>query len=50
MSLNELFIAINALEANSTHIDSAIKKIKDEEKEEHSSSNEKNVLARTYSL
>lgn len=50
MSLNDLFAAINALESNSTHIDSAIKKIKDEEKKEHPSSNEKNILARTYSL
>ena len=50
MSLNDLFTALNALETNSTHIDSAIKKIQDEEKEERSSSNEKNILARTYSL
>ena len=48
MSVQELFEEINRLEADSTHIDSAIDKVKEEEK--NSSTNEKNILARTYSL
>ncbi|EPT9251599.1 hypothetical protein ACVTNF_003814 [Photobacterium damselae] len=49
MSVHELFEEINKLEADSAHIDSAIDKVKKEE-EKNSSTNEKNILARTYSL